>query len=793
MNADLIARKNIKGEIQSLSDHAHKVADISKHSSHFPNTSELLAMLHDLGKATKKFQRYITEGVGERGSVIHAWQGAMLANELFQDDNSKAGLLLKDALSFCVTAHHNQLADGVSPDGSTDYFDKLSNTQAQQYAYEEVKEALSQEDKNELSLLFTKAKQETEELLYRIGNTYEPARSKNFAIGLFIKYLFSCLVDADRFDAYLFDTGEKFNPQAFAWAGLTDVFEQRISAFSHTREIDFIRKSVSEKCKGAASKETGIYQLSVPTGGGKTLSSLRFAMHHSIEQDKKRIIYVIPYLSIIDQTAKEIRNILDLPLENNILFEHHSNITEPEDDTASDIRKLSSARWDSPIIVTTMVQFLESVMSAKSGDLRKFASMADAVIIFDEIQSLPTKSVHCFNEVVSFLSAILNTTILLCSATQPTLEETQRRNLLLHREPYLIDCKDDFKDIKRVTISPEKDKDYEEAGAFVLQKALDNGNCLVIVNTKKSASQIYKNLLGNTEGFKVLHLSTAMCPAHRSQTIEEIKVGLRNSEKIICVSTQLIEAGVDISFTCVIRAMAGLDSIAQAAGRCNRNGESPDPKIVYTFALNEEDLGKLNDIKDGQELTKQIIETKNPDLELIDDSIMHHYYVKYFEKKEKNGELDYPVKYDTTLYRMLSDNKLGRDYYQNRTGKQFQHMVPQAFRTAGEEFYVIEKNTRTVIALFNNTKVEKKEDQVDNLVDAYNKQPKDVFTKEKLKVLKKLQQYSVSLFEHEYNKLRNAGALHPLDEDSGVMLLCTSYYSQETGVILEPIHNFNIC
>ena len=793
MNADLIARKNKKGEEQLLSDHARRVADISKRSSHFPNTSELLAMFHDLGKATIKFQKYITEGFGERGSVIHAWQGAMLANELFKDDYTKAGLLLKDVLSFCVTAHHGQLADGVSPDGNSNFFEKLSDIQVPKYYYEEVKEAISEEDKNELALLFAKSKQEIEELLYRIENTYETARSRYFAIGLFIKYLFSCLVDADRFDAYLFDTGEKFNPQTFTWENLTDVFEQRISAFSQTRQIDFIRKSVSEKCKGVASKETGIYQLSVPTGGGKTLSSLRFAMHHSIEHDKKRIIYVIPYLSIIDQTAKEIRKILDLTVESDILFEHHSNITEPEDDTAKDVRKLSSARWDSPIIVTTMVQFLESVMSAKSGDLRKFASMADAVIIFDEIQSLPTKSVHCFNEVVSFLSSILNTTILLCSATQPTLEETQRRNLLLHRDPYLIDCKDDFKDINRVIISPEQDKNYEEAASFVLEKALDNGNCLVIVNTKKSALQIYKNLINNTAGFKILHLSTAMCPAHRLQTIDEMKVGLSNGEKIICVSTQLIEAGVDISFTCVVRAMAGLDSIAQAAGRCNRNGESLDPKTVYTFALKEEDLGKLNDLKDGQDLTKQIIDTKNPDLDLIDDSIIRHYYKNYFEKKEQLGELDYPVKYDTTLYRMLSDNKLGRDYYQNRTGKQFQHKIPHAFRTAGEEFYVIEKNTRTVVTLFNNVKVEKEEDRVDNLVDAYDNQPKEIFTKEKLKILKKLQQYSVSLFEHEYVKLRNAGALYPLDEDSGVMLLCTNYYSQETGVILEPIHSFNIC
>jgi len=786
---NLIARKDKQGNIQLLSDHAKNVEGISEYISHFPNTSILLARLHDLGKATTKFQHYITTGVGERGSVIHAWQGAMLANELFRDDDSKSALLLKDTLSFCITAHHSQLADGVSPDGSSDYFEKLSNTEAPKYSYEEAKKALSEEDKLELRYLFDKAKEEIEDLLFRIENTYKPARSKIFALGLFVKYLFSCLVDSDRLDAYLFDTGEKFNPQAFIWEDLTNLFEQRISAFSHTSQIDFIRKSVSEKCKEAASKETGIYQLSVPTGGGKTLSSLRFAMHHCLEQNKKRIIYVIPYLSIIDQTAKEIRKILDLPAENEILFEHHSNITEPEDETARDVRKLSSARWDSPIIVTTMVQFLESVMSAKSGQLRKFASMADSVIIFDEIQSLPTKSVHCFNEVVSFLSKILNTTVLLCSATQPTLEETQRQNLLLHQDPYLIDCKDDFKDIKRVTISPVEEKDYQDASSFILEKALENGNCLVIVNTKKSALQIYEILKCNPEGFKVLHLSTAMCPAHRSQTLDEMKAGLQSGVKIICVSTQLIEAGVDVSFACVVRAMAGLDSIAQAAGRCNRNGESPDPKTVYTFALKEEQLGKLTDIKDGQDLTKQIIESKKPDVDLIDDAIMRTYYKKYFEKKDKFDELDYPVKQETTLYRMLSVNKLGRDNYQSRTRRGFRHALPQAFQTAGEEFFVIEKNTKAVITLFNPAKVENEDNRVDNLVEAYQKQPKDVFTKEKLKLLKKLQPYAVSLYEQEYNKLNKAGALHPLDEDSGVILLCSNYYSFETGVVFEPEQN----
>ena len=246
---------------------------------------------------------------------------------------------------------------------------------------------------------------------------------------------------------------------------------------------------------------------------------------------------------------------------------------EPENENASMIRRLTAARWDSPIIITTMVRFMETVMSSKSGVLRKFASMADSVIIFDEIQSMPVKAVHCFNEVVTFLSKILNTTIVLCSATQPTLEATQRTNLILDNNAKLIDCGDEFQNIKRVTVTPESEKDCVSAADFILEKANANGNCLVIVNTKKTAFEIYNQLIRQSTDFEVLHLSTSMCQSHRVQVINLLKESLKNQKRIICVSTQLIEAGVDISFSCVIRAMSGLDSIAQAAGRCNRNGK----------------------------------------------------------------------------------------------------------------------------------------------------------------------------------------------------------------------------
>lgn len=769
---EVVARKRFDDKLQSLCEHTKNVERISASMSHYPNTAILLAYLHDLGKLSIDFQEYIKNG-GERGSVIHAWQGAFLANELFLDSDSYA-LLLKEIIGFCVTAHHNHLDDGVAPDGATDHFDKFLNITNTKYSFEDIKGKITESEKAELRTLFGNAKPEISNLLAKIKEVYKNRNSASFALGLFVKYLFSCLVDADRLDAYLFEINEEWSYQITKWDPLINTFEDNISRLSNTTKIDIIRKTVSDKCKSAAERRTGIYQLSVPTGGGKTLSSFRFALHHCKKHGKKRIICVIPYLSIIEQTAKNLRDILNLPEDNEVIFEHHSNIMEPGDEKASEIRKLTAARWDSQIILTTLVQFLESVMSAKGGKLRKFVSMADSVIIFDEIQSMPIKAIHCFNEVVTFLSKILNATIILCSATQPTLESTQRKNLLLQDCAKLIDCTQDFLDIKRVTVFAESEKDFETASDFILNKANVNGNCLVIVNTKKSALEIFNRLKSKLTDFEILHLSTSMCPRHRMQIINRVNYFLKRNKKVICVSTQLIEAGVDISFSCVVRAMSGLDSVAQAAGRCNRNGESIEPKVTYTFVLKDENLEKLMDIKSGKEITAQIVQNISNDSDLLDEGTMAVFYQQYFAGKD--SQMDYPTAEGETIYAMLSGNDYGKQNYKNKTGKIFSHFIHQAFHSADESFSVIDKNTRSIVVMFG---------AAGKLVEKYLKQPIGVFTKEKVRIFKKLQKYSVSLYEWQLKKLAEQNAIYLLDEETGILILMKYYYSKETGVILE--------
>ncbi|MGI6720359.1 MAG: CRISPR-associated helicase Cas3' [Anaerovoracaceae bacterium] len=771
---EFIARKHSDGRQQSLFAHSKNVAEISLATSHYPNTSKLLAYLHDLGKASSAFQKYIESG-GDRGSVIHAWQGAGFINELEPDDILPSKLL-KEIAGLCITAHHNHLSDGSAPDGTTDYFDRLAAIGDDKYHYEEIKNKITAQNKADIQAMYENAIPEMAEALENIKTIYNNGPSANFALGLLTKYLFSCLVDADRLDAYLSEVGESFTYQRQKWDTIIEIFEKNLAAFPTVKKIDKIRKTISDKCKAASTKETGIYQLSVPTGGGKTLSSLRFALHHCNKHNKKRIIYVIPYLSIVEQTAKSINDILGTSLGNHLVLEHHSNIIEPEDENASAIRKMSTTRWDRPIVITTMVQFLETAMSSKSGKLRKFAAMADAVIIFDEVQSIPLKAVHCFNEIVTFLSKMLNTTIVFCSATQPTLESTQRANLALPNDYKLIGCDDEFKDLKRVTISAVGEMNRDEASDFIYEKARENGNCLVITNTKKSALEIFNRLARSTEEFQCIHLSTSMCPVHRSEKINELKNCLRDEQPVICVSTQLIEAGVDISFSCVVRAMAGLDSIAQAAGRCNRNGESAVPKIVYTFSLGDENLERLVDIKSGKEITEQIVQNKESRSDLLDEDIMGTFYRRYFSGK--GIQMDCPVGGGATVYGMLSGNKLGRENYMNRKGNQFPHFMGHAFHSADASFRVIDDNTKSVVVMYG---------IAGELVNRYRNFPDGIVTKEKIQIIKDLQKHSVSLYEWQLQELDRRKALSLLDRDTGIILLDEAYYTDETGVIFDAM------
>ncbi len=517
--------------------------------------------------------------------------------------------------------------------------------------------------------------------------------------------------------------------------------------------------------------EKAVYTSSLFQLGEERLSSLRFALHHAKAFDKSRIIYVIPYLSIIDQTAKSIRDIFAANGDENLILEHHSDINEPENEEEGRNTKLATSRWENPIIITTLVQFLETVMSSKSGKLRKFHNMQDSIIIFDEIQSLPVHSIHLFNEVITFLSKILNCTILLCTATQPLLDKTERKNLLLSTSANLIgDVTPLFINRRRTNIIVESEKDVYSFADFIAKKAEENNNCLVIVNTKKMARELYGMLISTINSSSLFHLSTSMCSVHRLDTLNNIKISLTSGKKAICISTQLIEAGVDISFDCVIRAMAGLDSIIQAAGRCNRNGEAQEPKNVYVVPIKGENLDKLIDIKQGKNILDRIIR-ENPRLDLLSNKALEAYYRYYFF--ERNKIMDFPTE-KGSIYSMLSSNSAGKENYKNRTGKSYQYVLGQAFATASEYYQTIGSNTKSVIVIYKQSK---------ELIERF-KQSRDI--KEKLSLLRKLNRYTIQVFQGcELDRLIANNSVTIIDDEFGIKLLDDRLYSTEIGLVSE--------
>ena len=365
-----------------------------------------------------------------------------------------------------------------------------------------------------------------------------------------------------------------------------------------------------KRAKSRAQDTQGIYTLTVPTGGGKTYASLRYALHHANTDGLQRIIYVIPYTSIIEQNAEAIRKVIQHQGDQYPwVLEHHSNL-EPENQTWHS--KLAAENWDAPVVLTTMVQFLETLFSGGTRGVRRLHQLANSIIIFDEIQTLPINCTHLFCNALNFLSAYTKTTAVLCTATQPLLDQLkspEKGQLLIPEENHLItDVRQLFDQLKRVEISNKTKSGgwtEEEIAALARSELNSKGNCLVVVNTKASAQALYMSCSDVIDAESLFHLSTNQCSAHRSDLFRRMRARLAAGFPVLCFSTQLIEAGVDIDFSSVIRFLAGLDSIAQAAGRCNRNGRL-DTATVHVVNPMQETIDQLIDIKVGIEKSKWV-------------------------------------------------------------------------------------------------------------------------------------------------------------------------------------------
>ena len=739
-------------ENQELIDHLTATADLAKKFAGVfgcENTGYLAGLLHDMGKYTHAFQDYLERSLRgdnvQRGEVIHALQGAKFAGGKINDH------LIADIIGNVIATHHGGLFDNIT-DGERTLSVRTNKSEEKLHYEETVKNFNPSINETELKA----------EILGFCQTCQTKKLNPFFMLHFFTKAIYSCLVDADRSNS----AGLEIDNAVPGWKNLIQQLENYLGSFSGDGDIDEVRKGISEQCKQGGGRNQGIYTLSVPTGGGKTLSGLRFALEHAKKNNLKRIIYVIPYLSILDQTAATMHKVFS-DNGDELILEHHSNIEPPHEDDAEEQYRLLTSRWDSPIILTTMVQFLESIYSNKASKLRKFHNMSEAVLIFDEIQALPIKCVHLFNEAVNFLKIFGKSTVLLCTATQPHLQKTERPVLLSDKPDIVSITQRELEVFERVHIKnkTQSKMDHEQIAGLVKEQVEQEKSTLVILNTKGDARKVYEECR-SIECEKAF-LTTDLCPAHRLNVLDRLRKNLAPETKrlTLCVSTQLIEAGVDVSFDCVIRAQAGMDSIIQAAGRCNRNKENPTPQSVYVIDVQNEKLSRLPEIKDGKDVTARVFREKQGD-NLLSDVVINLFYQYYFFDQQKGaniGKMDYKTKDEkTTIYNLLNENFLGAKAYRNRNNRDYQGL-PCAFQTAANEFSVIDGIQTGVVVPYGDAL---------KLVDEFQRsyEPKG-----KMRILKQLQKYTVSVYSNALDEIKQAASL----VDDTFYLLSPDYYDAE--------------
>ena len=660
-------------------------------------------MLHDIGKYSEEFQRKIQEDTNDR--VDHATAGAQVCKE-------RGGYY--SILSYCIAGHHAGLPDYGNTAMSSSLCGRWKKRICDYHAY-----------KDEIKI----PKLDTDPIVF------SKDRNMDFALGTFIRMLYSCLVDADFLDTESFmKNGDTGRNSGESMETLQNRLEKHISEWLKNTDIDTIngrRTEILKSCIKEGKQKEGIFRLTVPTGGGKTLTSLAFALEHAVKNHKDRIIYVIPYTSIIEQNAQVFREILG---EDNVL-ENHCNVDYESSEEFKPMQ-LASENWDKPVVVTTNVQFFESLFANKSSKCRKLHNIANSVVILDEAQMLPMDYLKPCTAMLQELVDGYRTSIVLCTATQPTLDAFFRENALI--KELCPRMEEQFQFFQRVN--------YQNLGKIrwddLLEKLKRENNALCIVNTKKAAQMIYKEI----DGEGIYHLSTSMYPKHRKRVLKKIRERLKNNEKCIVISTSLVEAGVDLDFARVYRQIAGLDSMIQAAGRCNREGKRKlSDSMVYIFDL--EESYPVQSQRQQMDVSKGILQdyADIADLKAITDYFtrLYHYRGTSLDKKKIMDE--------------------------------FQKMECN-FAKVAKEFRLIEENTRMIFI--------NREPEADELLQELR--IKGV-TRERMR---KAGQYCIQVYDNEksensfFDKLNGAGMLKPISEEMQDFyeLAAGEQYSEEYGL-----------
>lgn len=771
---------------QPLSDHCRNVKKLAEEGAEKSGIKALVGLtglLHDMGKATSAFQEYIKSSANDetftKDKIFHSPIGAIFAYERWFINGNSIEQITAQIISLAIRGHHGGLIDCVNQYGRSVYLNCIEQDKEKLFYDQAVSNYYTYvATEEELDNLFSKACEEVRQLLLKVEKTDRP-----FTEAMLARMVLSFVVDADRWDTACFENDKSpFQEQEKAdWANLLSKLEAKLATFDKSSEIGKIRWCVSEKCAQAANKKDGIYTLTVPTGGGKTLSSLRFALNHAIiSNDKERIFYIIPFNTILEQNSEDIREALNG--YSGILEHYGTYISELEGDEGKKDESehlLLTERWNMPIIMTSVVQFMNSLFRAENTDARRMNRLARSILIFDEVQALPKHCLVLFEKAIKCLVACFGCTVLLCTATQPKLDIPSQELL-----PDNL-TKELFSSLHRTEVVDEIDIPRDNARAAIDIAALleKHGSVLVVVNTKRVAADLFKRLKQMQLPATCIHLSTNMCAAHRLSQIENMKKLLNpesgQPQPVLCISTMLIEAGVNISFPCVVRSLSGLSSVIQAAGRCNRHMEQ-SVGYVYLWRFTEENLRSLEEIRKGQQCTYSVREMINNDVSdvTLDSRIaMDEYF-----KREKNA---YPKKFTEYLWPAIENATLTDMYgsntvFRSHTDFEFKHgsqrdklRLFQAFQTAGKSFKVIDQDTVPIIVPYKDGKK--------IIADLSSDQPLD----ERIRTLRKSQAYSVAVWRDAFQRLCKEEAIYSIS-DTGMFALRDNYYNEALGIIVKP-------
>lgn len=776
--SEFIARVDKEtGKTQRLADHANHVSTLMALCTDWPemvHAMNLIGALHDAGKLDPRFCAAIQRAVADpnescRAGVNHALAGGLILRSLRKEMKKQGSPIDPKTVKFLesVMLMHHGLRDLGDIDERKMFADvqkKLNYAMDPMTAkdhsndYKMVLERFYREvDKTKLASELQNADleyQSSERAITDFCESYHGVCGEaDFYIGMMARMMTSVLMDSDWMDASTCGTGfetivKKETAQGgMNWGKARDRLEEYLKTISSNTTdspLNRCRAEISLACRDAAKIPKNLFRLSMPTGSGKTLSSLRFALERAATEQSAHIFYVAPFHSIVEQNAAEIEKIIG---KKNVLV-HHSNVVRETEEEDVRYRKLTE-RWDSPVVVTTAVQMLNTLFDGRKACIRRMRSLRNSVIIFDEVQSIPVKCMSLFHLSVNFLSEFCNATVVLCSATQPSVTKVAVTNRLAQCVDIGADIikRDDFQAAFRRSVLvdfihgikgiPQTGMDIQTVVTF-LKSVTAAGSTLMVVNTKSAAKAIYCGFkpYADAAGIRIYYLTTNMCAVHRQRILKKIEKKLmsKSNKKLVCISTQLIEAGVDISFDCAIRSLAGLDRIIQTAGRCNRHGLSEIAKPVYIVKLDRtiENVGSMRELEWEKQACDKLLdwflELEAPRPSLASDVALRLYYDYYFYAAGKVADypagdmpqckrLHYPD--NVTLVSLLGANSVVKEWIKQdyidqlmrsgdtkkqktaETFRTYRGLYPvyldtmnQAFKTAGEIFNVIDDDGR---------------------------------------------------------------------------------------------------